>query len=347
MKRARNTGFRDFVSAEERLLRGLGGPTRSREHAGRRSPRTSLRSVLLAGIALAGLAVVLFLLSGCGYGNEVKDGGPVTTAATGGPGSQPENDTSSTTEPGQATTTTTPSAETTRLSVYFTRDEVVAPVHRDVPATKAVAAAAIKALLEGPTAAEQEAGFYTAIPERTLFLGVSVTDGVATVDLSREYESGGGSLSMGLRLAQVVYTLTQFPTIDAVQFRLDGKPVEVFGGEGLSLDHPVDRADYEDYLTPAILVESPTFDEQVESPLRITGTANVFEATFQINIVDGDGRIIADQTVTATSGSGERGTFDVTVPFDAGQWSRGALIVFEYSAKDGSQQNVVEIPLRF
>jgi hypothetical protein len=49
--------------------------------------------------------------------------------------------------------------------------------------------------------------------------------------------------------------------------------------------------------------------------------------------------------VTATSGTGTRGTFDFTtepytVPFDG----VGALIVFEHSAKDGSRINLVEIP---
>jgi len=80
--------------------------------------------------------------------------------------------------------------------------------------------------------------------------------------------------------------------------------------------------------------------------MRVTGTANVFEAVFQINIVDWDGRIIAEKMVMATSGSGTRGTFDVTVPFDVDKTGLGALIVFAESPKDGSQIDVVEIPLQ-
>ena len=79
----------------------------------------------------------------------------------------------------------------------------------------------------------------------------------------------------------------------------------------------------------------------------MTGTANTFEATFSYELTDTDGLIVDENFVTATSGTGTRGTFDFTtdpftVPFDG----IGGLIVFERSAKDGSRINLVEIPLR-
>ncbi len=49
---------------------------------------------------------------------------------------------------------------------------------------------------------------------------------------------------MQMRLGQLVYTLTQFPTVKRVRFSLDGAPVNVFSSEGIVLDHPVGRADY-------------------------------------------------------------------------------------------------------
>jgi germination protein M len=292
---------------------------------------------------LAALFVLAALLVGCGSADNVKDGGPVSTQP--GPTTTVAPGGSTTSSEGQATTTTTP-GETIQVNVYFSQNEKVATAHRQVPYTKEVAKAAMEELLKGPNALEKEVGMFTTVPADTLFLGIAVTDKVATVDLSKEFESGGGSLSMGLRLAQVVYTLTQFPTIEAVLFKLDGTPVEVFGGEGLILDHPVGRADYEG-LTPAILVESPAVGDTVGSPMRITGTANTFEATFMITITDWDGKVIVEQFATATSGSGTRGTFDVSVPFTWSTYPRGALTVWEESAKDGSHINVVEIPLNF
>ena len=98
--------------------------------------------------------------------------------------------------------------------------------------------------------------------------------------------------------------------------------------------------------TPAILVESPLPEAQVKSPLRITGTANTFEATFQYELVDSGGKIVAKHFVTATSGSGTRGTFDFTVEYPAGHSGPGKLVVYESSAKDGSRIHDVEIPLQ-
>lgn len=241
-------------------------------------------------------------------------------------------------------TPTRATEETTALTVYFLRDEKIAAAQRQVPATRAVGEAALRALLAGPTREERDFGFSTQIPDDTTFLGLTIENGIATVNLSREYAGGGGSLSMMARLAQVVFTLTQFPTVDRVQFQLAGQPVTVFGGEGIVLDRPVSRANYEK-LSPAILVESPTAGETVTSPLRIRGTANTFEAVFMVNIVGADGRLIAERVVMATSGSGTRGTFDITVPYTVERGGRGTLCVFEHSAKDGTPINIVEIPL--
>jgi len=182
------------------------------------------------------------------------------------------------------------------------------------------------------------------IPGGTQLLGLSIAGGVATVDLSHDFESGGGSVSMLLRVAQVVFTLTQFPTVERVRFFLDGAPAAAIGGEGVVVDPPVGRADFEGQA-PAILVESPAPFEPVTSPLRIRGSANVFEATFGAELADGAGRVLAEAVVTPTSGTGERGTFDAELSFAPGAPGQLVLTVFTYSAKDGSRQDAVEIPL--
>jgi ABC-type glycerol-3-phosphate transport system substrate-binding protein len=138
-------------------------------------------------------------------------------------------------------------------------------------------------------------------------------------------EVAGGSNLSRAALAQMVYTFTQFDPAKAVE--IDGKTYT--------------RADFEQQ-TPLILVESPLPFAQVSSPLRATGTANTFEATFQYELLDGDGKVIDKNFVTATSGTGTRGTFDFTAK-DVDDMA--ALVVYENSAEDGSRIHEARIPL--
>ncbi|MEP6909406.1 MAG: GerMN domain-containing protein [Actinomycetota bacterium] len=165
---------------------------------------------------------------------------------------------------GSAIANTLPSQPS--FEVWFTRGERIVPATRFRQPTPGVATAAIEALLAGPSKAERRAGVTTAVPAGTRLLGISIANGVAKVDLTSEYESGGGSLSMQMRLGQVVYTMTQFPTVKAVRFKLDGASVDVFSGEGIVLDHAVDRSDYSD-LAPAAVPVSGTWRLLPRSPI--------------------------------------------------------------------------------
>jgi spore germination protein GerM len=130
------------------------------------------------------------------------------------------------------------------VTIYFARGERVEPVTRSVRRVPRIGSAAIEQLLAGPTARETAAGYITQIPDGTRLRGLSITDGVAVVDFSGEFESGGGTLGLTLRLAQVACTLDAFPTVDGVRFALDGEVVDVFSGDGLVVDEPVACSDY-------------------------------------------------------------------------------------------------------
>ena len=153
------------------------------------------------------------------------------------------------------------------------------------------------------------------IPAGSQLLGLTIEDGVATVDLTSEFESGGGSASMNMRIAQVVYTLTQFPTVKGVLFELDGQRVDVLGGEGVVVDEPVTRKDYRDLL-PAILVVDPQIGVRVHNPVVVQGTANVFEANVQVEVVDANGKVVGSAFTTATCGTGS------AEPFSSGSRTR-------------------------
>jgi hypothetical protein len=133
-------------------------------------------------------------------------------------------------------------------------------------------------------------------------------------------------------LAQIVYTLTQFPTVH-----------EVRSSRMLGDTPALTRATFED-LTPAILVESPLPGDRVTSPLAVRGTANTFEATFDLELRNSSGVRVAWRFVTATSGSGQRGTFDTTLSFPR-TGGPVTLVAYEPSAASGKRIHVVRIPL--
>jgi germination protein M len=231
----------------------------------------------------------------------------------------------------------------TAVAVFLVRGEHVIPVRRFVPHTVAVAQAAVFSLLRGPTASERESGYSSQIPARTTLRGISVSRGVATVDLSRRFESGGGSLSMQLRLAQVVYTLTQFPVVSRLAFRLDGRPVESIGGEGILVSPPVGRAGFE-AQTPPILVEQPLPGDIVGTPMLVRGTANVFEARLVVDLVTTNGVLLARRNVMATAGSGTRGRFNAQITL-AARVARFVIVAYAHSPKNGARIDVVRIPV--
>jgi spore germination protein GerM len=314
------------------------------------------------------IAAIVGLVAACG--GSVGVAGPVPTplatpAGSGGPadGTSPEPTAPASTPPeptagtvtaspaASADPTTAPSASpvaTTTLRVYLFApdpaggDAKLVPVLRTVPATRAVATAAVRELLAGP--ASDERGLLTMIPAGSRLLGIAIDGSVATVDLTGAFESGGGSMSMFGRLAQLIYTVTQFPTVDAVRLRLDGRPVESIGGEGVIVGAGLGRTD-STYSLPPIFVDRPAWGGAFPSPGRVTGLANVFEAQFQVQVLDGGGRELVEAPVHATCGTGCWGTFDVTVRYavPVAQW--GTLRVFDPSAKDGTPTDVREYPI--
>jgi hypothetical protein len=235
-----------------------------------------------------------------------------------------------TVSPSPATSTPLPSpANGVALKAYFLYHEKVQPAARVAPAG---------------TADEKAAGLVTMIPTGTKLRGVRISGTVATVDLSAAFASGGGSLSMTDRLAQVVYTATQFSGVHAVSLQLDGKPIKVLGGEGIIVDHPRTRKSCEGE-TPAILIDEPPWRGTLRAGHAVSGTADVFEAMFRIEIRDSSGALVFSKSVKATSGTGTRGTWSITPTLTGAVGGVGSIRVYEPSAKDGSPVHVVKVPV--
>ncbi len=308
--------------------------------AGRGSHRLRRAGVMAAAAVLAVLAGPV--VAACGGGSGSPGPSSARTDRPGAPQSAPTARPSAATDPAAAPAD---GRSRVRTSVYFLHGGKVSPAPRTVTAPT-TAAGAVRALLAGPAPSERRHGRTTAIPSGTALRSVVVRAGVATVDLSGRYDDdGGGSRSLRARLAQVVFTATAFPAVHEVRFALDGRPVTSFGAEGVVLDHPVGRADFED-VAPLVLVESPLIGDGVRGPVRVRGSANTFEAAFRLRITDAGGRTLADVPVTASSGTGTRGTFDVTVPCRApAAPGEGTLTAYWNSPQDGHPVVEDTVPL--
>jgi spore germination protein GerM len=261
---------------------------------------------------IAAPALLAGLLAACASGT----GGPVATPS---PEIVP-------TEPGAVSVSPSPASqpvpsasagpadETLALKVYFLMHdprelEFLVPVERSVPQTEAVAAAAMRELLAGPTADEQSgrypgrtgqlASLSTAVPAGTKLLSIDIHNGIATVDLSGEFRTGDEIGAFVYRQAQIVYTLTQFPTVEGVAFRIEGEPAVIIEGhEGTNSTGPATRELYFDQRR-SVFVEEPAWRAAIGHAVLVTGETTR-EAPIRIALVDGStDTILAEQTVRA------------------------------------------------
>jgi hypothetical protein len=192
------------------------------------------------------------------------------------------------------TSTSTTSAPPMALTVFKVDNGLLRPTVTQVPRTTAVAGAALQAL---------------GIPAT-----VSVADGTATVALDKATQD---------EQAEIVYTLTQFPTVQRV---------DVAGRKGLTRD------DFATYVPP-ILIETPAAGAEVPETFRVSGTASVFEATLVVELIR-DGKVVVKRTVTASEGAPGRGTFATTLDASPGD---ATVSAFAPSAADGSPQHRVDV----
>lgn len=199
-------------------------------------------------------------------------------------------------------------------------------------------------LLGGPMGAHQEAGDITVIPEGTELLGVRRDGETLFVDLSSEFESGGGSMSMQVRLAQVVYTATQFDGVESARIMIEGEMVDAIGGEGVIVSEPLTRRDFQDYA-PNVVVETPRPGDEFSPGDVVSGFANVFEANVSFLVLDEDGNELASDFTTATCGTGCWGAFSKALEFSIDAPQPGRVVALTYSAEDGSPQDEISIPV--
>ena len=306
---------------------------------------------------IGGSLLIVLLLAGCG-----NDRG-ANTAVTGSGSTLGETSTTiaPTTESRSPTTTTAVITSSTvsidkSLSVpegqtlnriWFLHDEILTPAYRE----GITAEVAIRDLLTGPVS-DDGVGVVTMIPEGTRLRSLSVADSVANVDLTGAFASGGGSPSMFGRVAQLVYTVTEFPRVDRVVLTLDGSTD--LGGEGIILGVTLRREDFQEFK-PSVVVTLPLPGQEVSTPFLVSGENSTFENTVDISLAADDGRELVTTFATGLGptmdpqGKPAWGPFEASIAFDAGPSTGGEVTVTEAtgSVEEGGRPMQFAVPVRF
>jgi spore germination protein GerM len=115
--------------------------------------------------------------------------------------------------------------------------------HESVTGLEQHLSTAMQSLIDGPNGSEQQRGLTSAVPTTTKLLDLTVKGNQVTVNLSKDFEAGGGMSSIQGRLEQLFYTLTQPKEIDKAHLQIEGKAVTVFSGEGILIENPWTRRD--------------------------------------------------------------------------------------------------------
>lgn len=131
------------------------------------------------------------------------------------------------------------------MSIKSDGSVVRTEITRSMPKTSSPLYDSINALISGPSPEEESKGCRTLVSTGTRLLGASVSSGVATLNFSSEFEFNQYGIE-GTRgqLQQIVFTATAFPTVESVQFLVDGEKREYLGSEGVWIGSPLSRNNF-------------------------------------------------------------------------------------------------------
>jgi len=227
-------------------------------------------------------------------------------------------------------------------SVWFKRSARLWHTKRTAPSATFPGRTALRALLDGPNAAETAAGVGTAIPAGTRLVGFSASGGVANVNLSHRFVTPAPRKRVRMRLAQVTFTALQFPNVHSVHVQNAGRDITSIGG--VHVPAHMTRANFP-RLLPAIVVHDPVIGASVSPTVRVTGTSNVFEAAMVVKVLNSGGHRIARRFFMASCGTGCRGRFAVTISYHVVNAQNGTIVVTDTPARAGPPPNIVRIPV--
>ena len=104
---------------------------------------------------------------------------------------------------------------------------------------------AIKELIKAPSKWEKSKGFTSEIPQGTKILSIRESENSIMIDLSSEFESGGGAESTYTRIHQVIKTANANTSIPTYLY-INGRQANVIGGEGIMIKQPLSERSFDE-----------------------------------------------------------------------------------------------------
>lgn len=99
---------------------------------------------------------------------------------------------------------------------------------------------AISSLIMGPNIKETSKGVYSEIPAGTRMISFDESPEKIIINLTSDFETGGGTESLYKRLYQLIKT-ANVNTKTPVYLYINGKQADVIGGEGIMITQPLNE----------------------------------------------------------------------------------------------------------
>lgn len=100
----------------------------------------------------------------------------------------------------------------------------------------------IRTLISGPNGDELDDGLLNLIPDGTELISAHVAEGVAYLNFNQSFRFNPlGAEGTVAQLLQVIYSSTEFSTVERVQFMVEGETLDYLGGDGIYVGEPLGR----------------------------------------------------------------------------------------------------------
>jgi len=127
---------------------------------------------------------------------------------------------------------------------YYVTDDGhhLVPYMMKIPWEEGIGRAAVKKLIDCQEVREtlNGTGLNPVLPSGTEILGLTIRDGLAKIDFNGNFLNFSTKEEEENGVNAVVYTLTEFPTVDKVQFMIEGKIIDILP-YGTNISKPLER----------------------------------------------------------------------------------------------------------